>query len=469
MRPRVVPILLAAGAVALWAGAASADVVTRKDGTVLTGRIIAEDDREIRLQMDRYGAKVIVNIPRKDVQSIVRREEAPHTRPAPTPATEPAGPAYYPLPIVGTLGIEVTGKLLRQVLNVARVQKSDYVVLYFDSPGGTAAEMEAVLGVLSEYKDLRTVALIRRALGTAAVVAFACRDVYLTPDGAIGAITLFTPEGKDLPADPKLRAALRARCRAAAQMGGHSDLILRGMMEPELELAVVQKDGRPVVVEGGPDKGKVVKEPGALLTLTAKEAAACGLAKGAAENMETLRAAMGIDEWHQTRGGGWYLMIQRGKENRRQHSVEQWQARKEAYLKSIADDVKRIDRAVDDARAKGRRAEKARAALLEQQEQEERLARREYWAERSLADRLEEQNPTLAARLRARARENYDFRLLDIRRRYQADIAQAESMIDRLAEEIKRLLAEKKRLLDAVPKYEPPPADPILRKGYSPP
>ena len=62
----------------------------------------------------------------------------------------------------------------------------------------------------------------------------------------------------------------------------------------------------------------------------------------------------------------------------------------------------------------------------------------------------------MASRLRGRARENYDFKRLEIRRRYQLQIMQVDAVLLELAEEVKRLLAERKRLLDGVPKYRPP-------------
>ena len=313
MRRRLIPAALAAG-LALAAGAAGADQVTKTDGTVLTGRIVNEGEREIQLEMDRYGAKIVVTLRRKDIHSIVRRKEPappkPRTKPAPT---QPAGPTFSALPIIGNIGTEVTAKLLQQGLNVAGVRKPDVMVLYFDSAAGSAAEMQGVLAVLRRTQGRRRVALVKRALSAAAVVAMSCKEIYMTPHGVIGDVSVFAagPGGRLRPLPAAQRAALETLCRGAAQAGGHSALLLRGMMERDLELALAGPPGRPVVVEGGADKGKVLKPAGKLLTLTAREAVACGLARGLAEKPEDLHALMGIDQWHRARDGGWYMMLQR--------------------------------------------------------------------------------------------------------------------------------------------------------------
>ncbi len=56
------------------------------------------------------------------------------------------------------------------------------------------------------------------------------------------------------------QAPTRAMFRTAAELGGHSTLVMRGMMEPDIELAVRTENGRPVVVEGR--NGKILKSKG---------------------------------------------------------------------------------------------------------------------------------------------------------------------------------------------------------------
>ena len=144
------------------------------------------------------------------------------------------------------------------------------------------------------------------------------------------------------------------------------------------------------------------------------------------------------------------------KESRLRAAKAEYRARKEAYMKQIAPQLVGIDRNLDGIGAKGRIAQARRKDLAELQKAEEKMVRSEYWLERREADAVEVTSPELAARLRARARENYDFKRLEIRRRYQLQILQVDTGIAELAEEAKRLLAERKRLLDGGPKYRPP-------------
>jgi len=457
MTRRTIAILLA-GAVVAAARPAPADQITRTDGTVLTGRIVSSDEAAVQLEIDRYGAKMVISIPRRDIASIVRRKEpaasapAPATKPA---ATRPSGPTYYPLPILGTLGVETTAEVFEKALNDARSRRPDVVVLYFDTPGGTGAEMKALVDVLVRNRDLRVVGLVRRALSAGAVVALACKEIYMTPSGVIGDISPLTvgEDGRAAGADAKVRSALLAECRKAVQLGGHSELILRGMMEPELVLSVVRRGGRPTVVVGG--DGAPLKAAGKLLTLTAKEAVACGLARGAAESVESLHAALGLDGWKRSRGGGWYMMVQRGKEGRRRAAVAEWKARREAYMERIAPDLKRIETELGEVRAEGRAAQAEKARLQEQEEEDRNVARSEYRAERAEAEAVQPHNPELAAVIRARARENYHRRLADIRRRYERLNARADDAIARLARRQEQLLAERKKLVDGAPEFEP--------------
>jgi len=449
-------LLLAGCVIAAVAAGAEADKITRKDGSILTGKIISEDERTVTLEMVRYGAKIVVDVPRSKIHEIVRRKEAVAPTPTTKPAPAPIGPTYYPIPIVGEIGVEVTARLLRQALNDARSRKPAFVVLYMDSLGGSTDAMQAILKELANYPDLKTVVLVRRALGSAAVVAMSHKKIFLTPDGSIGDVSFLATEvgGKANPADPRTLSALRAVCRAAAARGGHDDLLIRGMMELNLRIVQGIRNGRPALSQTG--EGQVVKSEGKLLTLTAREAVSVGLAAGISKDAEGLHGFLGLDKWSKSRGGGWYLMVRLGKQNRLRAHQAAYRALRDAYMKQIADDLAEIDSDIEGARARGRIAENKKRDLQDQQKVEEKRVRTEYWLDRHEADRIEATHPDLAIRLRARARENNDFKRLEIRRRYQLQHSRVDDVIAEMTEEIRRLNAEKKKLLDGVPKYRPP-------------
>ena len=449
-------VLVAGCVIAAVAAGAEADKITRKDGSILTGKIISEDERTVTLEMVRYGAKIVIDVPRSKIHEIVRRKEPVAPVPTTQPDPEPTGPTYYPIPIIGEIGVEVTPQLLKQAFNDARSHKPAFVVLYVDSLGGSTDAMQAILKELSGYPDLKTVVLIRRALGSAAVVAMSCKMIFLTPDGSIGDVSFLAAEigGKGNPADPRTLSALRAVCRAAAHRGGHDDLLIRGMMELNLRIVQGIRNGRPALSETG--DGQVVKTEGKLLTLTAREAVSVGLAAGISKDAEGLHGFLGLDKWTKSRGGGWYLMARLGKENRLRAHQAAYRAARDAYMKQITDELGEIDRSIEGARARGRIAEAKKKDLQDQQKVEERNVRAEYWLDRQEAARIEATNPDLAIRLRARARENYDFKRLEIRRRYQLQHSRVDDVIAEMTEEIRRLNSARKKLLDGVPKYAPP-------------
>jgi len=453
------PISAAICLMLLWPAALAAEVVTRSDGTEVVGRIIARDSEKITLELRRGSAVVVVEIPREAIRSI-REDTLPTTRPSPAtaPATQPAGPSWYRIPIAGTIGFEVGERPLRLCFKDARRRKPTVVVLEIDSVGGDAREAMKMLSVLGEARDLRLVALVRRSVGAAAVLALACPEIYLVPEGLIGDARAASPlSAKTQPATLEDPAAIRALVRSAAEQGGHSKLIAEAMADPELELSLVVADGRGEVVTGRKEGARLLVAKGKVLVLTAKEALACGLAKGIVTKDRPLNVHLGIEQWVKLPGSAENIMRyhasaarRRRRQAQRKQRLEKLRAEKEARRKQLAEEIARLDEQLADVRLQGRAAEADKAALQRQYDSEVDLAEREYKLALREADKVADEKLRLA--LRERARRQRDLRIAEIRKRLQPQADEITKRINELYARQQELLRRRKKLADQMSK-----------------
>jgi ATP-dependent protease ClpP protease subunit len=265
------------------AAPANADQIILKNGRMIDGAVISENDKTLTIEIPGIGMSLTTTISKAEIKT--RKKVVREGRP------------YVVVPVRGVIGDDVTVEALRAGLAEARRAKPQYVVLEIDSPGGNIGEMTGMLDLLSEAsKDLKIVAYVKRAYSAAAVIAMSCPQVYMVPGATIGATVPFRmTENGPAEVEAKLRSAIEARMRAANRCGGHDDLLIRGMSDADLELYVAEDNGKPVLRTSGP--GKLIKSKGQILTLTTEESVTCGLAHSAA-TMEDLG--------QQICGGAWY-------------------------------------------------------------------------------------------------------------------------------------------------------------------
>ena len=220
------------------------------------------------------------------------------TAPAPRPVF---GGTYLLIPIEGVIGTDFTASNMQEYLDLASALKPAVVVLDLDTPGGAVPEAEKIVDLMIQRKDLRFVAVVRKALSAGAAIVLACREIYVTDVATIGATTSYRL-GRDglpmaLPEDlaEKSQSAWRAVCRKAADSGNHPSLLAEAMADPDFALTMT-KQGEHVLMERD-GKGEVLKAKGRILTLTAKEALACELAAGTFADMPGLGERLGFPGW----------------------------------------------------------------------------------------------------------------------------------------------------------------------------
>jgi hypothetical protein len=236
---------------------------------------------------------------------------APTTKPAPQPATAPStkAPSYFIIPITGALQ-PGTAKTFTQSLDAARQAGATHIVLAIDTVADNKGEALAILEALNGVKDMKLVAVVRRANGIASLLAIPCEDVLVTPDATIGGFR--NPDWvRAHPAGPE--GAVRS-ARPGIEKTGRDVLLARGLMEPGIILGIESAGGDKsklvLVDERGDGKapvkfnGEIIKPRGDGMILTADQATKIGFARAKATTLpsspadtDSIASTIGIAQW----------------------------------------------------------------------------------------------------------------------------------------------------------------------------
>ncbi|HVT81942.1 MAG TPA: hypothetical protein VHM90_14960 [Phycisphaerae bacterium] len=317
---KVPPSLAAVAALACVVAAVRADIVVGTDGSYRSGKIIEATDKDVTFQPDgsstafRFDRTITSDLVHTDVHGgevlpvttapADAKWDVPKEPAAPPVATAPAL-SYYVIPLHGEVGSGITADALEKSLADAVARKAPVVVLDINSPGGYVSEAIKIVQVLHKYNQkIRIVALADQDFSAAAILTLSVRQIYLKPTGTIGAATSFVPGHGGLPAivDEKMNSAWRAIARNSAQEGGHEPLLADAMIDNTKELHLDIVEGRALIGEG-PGEHMLTRQ-GEILTLTSREAVACGLAYGQADDLDDLGKKLGMDKWTEVRGLG---------------------------------------------------------------------------------------------------------------------------------------------------------------------
>ncbi len=253
-------------------------------------------------------------------------------------ASAPKGPTYFLVPIRGEYGNEVRAEALKLALDAAKAAKPDVVVVEIDSGGGEVRQMLAVCELLSDWQSKEAVPLAalvhKQAFSAAAISALSVRRLYMRQGSSIGAALIISvgPGGTQsldsTRVGEKFSSAIRARCRAFAEVAGHSPLIVDAMMLPETELSWARDAaGRPVVLQGTPatQRGSFTHGPvlldsaTKLLSLTASEAHDVGLSQGTVKDLAELGERLGKPGWTAASDRGVQIMDEAAQRVRANH------------------------------------------------------------------------------------------------------------------------------------------------------
>lgn len=307
----------------LWGPSFSrAGEIVKKDGSVIYGQIVEENDKEVVIAASRKGMSMRMAIYRTEIASIDKNAAEPaaapaveRTKAAATAKGEPvappiikhSGPVYYRIPLRGTVGRTFVASILEKALDDAATRSPTVVVLEIDSSGGSIAEVPGLIDIITRHnKSLRIVVCVKSAMSAAAITALCVEDIYMQKGATIGAAVAFklTPAGTPANINEKMQSAWRARCRSAAEMGKHSPLLADGMTDSSTSIYLRTTDGRPSLSSKPEPGSQRFKEPGKVLAMTASEAVRCGLARGEVADFDDLGKVMGFTKWTECKGTG---------------------------------------------------------------------------------------------------------------------------------------------------------------------
>jgi hypothetical protein len=272
-----------------------------------------------------------------------------------------------------------------------------------------------------------------------------CEHVYMAPTATLGAAVPFRATASG-PAeiDAKLRSAVGAKLRTYVTAAGHDGLLCRAMMETDVEVYLRTDGGKPTLSSTPP--GRLIKEEGTILTLTAAEAAECGLS-AIAPDPGAIAADLVKGPWHEPTRRPWDVLAaasdsaaadaRRAVEIRGTPRTPASPAA--ARAKSEYNDV---SRQIADVTAKALANSKAIVALQRRVESDVGAIRAEY---ESAMSRAKTQADT------AKAKDTRDARLIALRKEHQPTADKLKANADAFRHQLVTLRTQQQALLTALP------------------
>ena len=204
------------------------------------------------------------------------------------------------LPVQNKIELECETEAFEKAIGIASNQGPLFIVVQIDTPGGQTRLMNRICDAIIKTNNCKTVAFISGgkyggAYSAGALIALACDSIIMSNETAIGAATAIKG-GKDMKSfygetiGEKYISADRAQIAAIAEKSGRSGILVKAMVDKEIEvLEVVDQNDITFIEPINKKESQSVKhiwsKKGSLLTLTAKEAAECGIADGLANSL----------------------------------------------------------------------------------------------------------------------------------------------------------------------------------------
>ncbi len=144
---------------------------------------------------------------------------------------------------------------------------SSIIVISIRSFGGEVSAATGVKDSLLSAPSPVYAYVHGHAISAGALIALACKEIYMSPGSVIGAATPFSMEKGSPQVNEKMTSAVRAVFRSTAEARKHPAKLSEAMVDPSIEIEGITTDGK-------------------LLTLTAGEAVKFGIAQGMAKSVD---------------------------------------------------------------------------------------------------------------------------------------------------------------------------------------
>jgi membrane-bound serine protease (ClpP class) len=210
--------------------------------------------------------------------------------------------------LFGSGGIE---KDVKEIFEHVRRDRPRHVIVEVNSLGGAVLTCKAIADTILDSPVPTTALVLEDAISGGAMIAVGCDTIEMLDGSRIGDVQpmTMTGEGMDERTAEKSETYVRGVMSAAADANGHPKALLNAMVSRDIELyRVTFADGSDAFltlgemelleeeIEAGRDEREIVRkeliaEEGKLLTLTAQEALAYGLAAGVHASRDAFLAA----------------------------------------------------------------------------------------------------------------------------------------------------------------------------------
>ena len=166
-----------------------------------------------------------------------------------------------------------------------KAEKPDFIILQMNTPGGEVIAAQKISDALKEMDIQYGIPIVcfidNWAISAGAMIAYSCRFITTTKDGAMGAAepVILGSSGQLEAASEKVNSAMRADMANRAQFFGRNPFIAEKMVDKDLIL--VDRNGNLIALNKEEDiqHGDVVVSPkGKLLTLDAQDMVKYGVA-----------------------------------------------------------------------------------------------------------------------------------------------------------------------------------------------
>ncbi len=326
---RLASVLLALAAPTL----AFADQIVLKDGRIFDGKILENTADSVRIDSMVVGIRTKITFKKSDVEkTTISALPADFYSPPPDQlpganrkAANPDDNLYLQIPIVGTIGKDVMGSGVERALAHAKGAGVKYIVLYFDSPGGSIDETARILRAFDKYNDDFTfVCIVKKCIGEAFALALMSDRGFLRPNAQVGGTSEeFAKLSVDLDSNTEamLRSTIADRVAQQASENGRYPLIVRAMVDPREVTAAWINDDKLIelgaALPKGIDKSRIVfensdpKHP-KVLTLTPDQFDQIGL-KSFVGTPSELGSVLNVKNWKEESNYGEKVMVAAAK------------------------------------------------------------------------------------------------------------------------------------------------------------
>ncbi len=194
------------------------------------------------------------------------------------------------IPLEGPLDAIMVSYLSKRV-EQARQEKANLLILQINSPGGNDTVIDSLADLVAGIKDMKTVAYIEdRAVGLAALLPLACRDIVFKKGSRMGDVRqVIGSDGLLHDLSEGQISGLGGKAELWARLRVHPEAVARAMVDPDSEVLEAKdaKTGASRLVlrtdlAAEPGRYQAIetrKEPGSVLTIKAEEAASFGLGR----------------------------------------------------------------------------------------------------------------------------------------------------------------------------------------------